>query len=118
MGKSISSYKLSVTMRMKINSLRMHMPSLPLDASCLYLDISFERSFTPAMALSISRELHTSAALAEAALSSARAKAVALAKFPSWRAAAWSPTVGTAALAAATILPEGYREGRGEREVE
>ena len=61
-------------------------------------------------ALSISRELHTSAALAEAALSSARARAVALAKFPSCRAAAWSPTVGTAAFAAATILTEGYRE--------
>ena len=46
--------------------------------------------------------------LAEAALSSARELAVAFAKFPSWRAAAWSPTVGTAAFAAATIFPAGY----------
>ena len=56
----------------------------------------------------------------DAALSSASEVAVALAKFPSCRAAAWSPTVGTAAFAAATILPAGWgggREGKGkERE--
>ena len=45
--------------------------------------------------------------LMAAALNSARAAAVALAKLPSWSADAWSPTVGTAALAAATILPAG-----------
>ena len=52
--------------------------------------------------------LHT---LVEAALSSARATVVAVAKLPSCRAAALSPTVGTAAFAAATILSHGWRRG-------
>ena len=41
--------------------------------------------------------------------SSAKADAVALAKLPNCNAAAWSPTVGTAAFAAATIFPAGYK---------
>ena len=55
--------------------------------------------------------LHT---LVEAALSSARATVVALAKLPSCRAAALSPTVGTAAFAAATILSHGWRRGKNQ----
>ena len=55
--------------------------------------------------------LHT---LAEAALSSARATSVALAKLPSCRAAALSTTVGTVTFAAATILSDGWRGGRGQ----
>ena len=46
----------------------------------------------------------------KAVLSSARAIAVALAKLPSCRAAAWFPTVGTVAFAAATILPAGWEK--------
>ena len=48
--------------------------------------------------------------MVEAVLSSARAIAVALAKLPSCRAAAWFPTVGTVAFAAATILPAGWEK--------
>ena len=42
--------------------------------------------------------------------------AVCLAERPSCKATAWSETVGTAFLAAATSLPVGWREGEREGE--